>query len=313
MKRLLLLLVASTAAADDVASAAAQLGVEFREIAPGVLAATLTKGLATCDRIDLEVRGAEVTVYPRMKGQRLDPRRCADRAGLLAKLGTPGEAIAPLAWVADAEGPVRATASGDVARALLAARALDKAVADLLPALKPALSDEEVNAKLREAGTAEEAKRNEILAGLVAYLPEVAVSPEGQAAFEKIVLNARGAKFDAFRFRVPVAEGDRRLMWAFGVPTGKLAGWFIAPVEGEAPKFVKFHRGGAYAGVPEGYGTVLQRTETPLRGGAEYVLWFQFKVDEPVDFHVALTCVPHAPGRDQPSAVEKALGLKPPG
>ena len=112
MKRLVLLLVASTAAADDLAATAKKLGVEFREASPGVFVASITKGLVTCDRIDLEVRGADVVAYPRIKGQRLDPRRCADRDGLLAKLKAPCEGIAPLAWAADVEGPVRATASG---------------------------------------------------------------------------------------------------------------------------------------------------------------------------------------------------------
>ncbi len=234
MKRLALLLIVASVAAQDPKTAAA-LGVEFREASPGVFAATLTKGLRTCDRIDLEVRGGEVVAYPRIKGQRLDPRRCADRDGLLAKLGAPCEGIAPLAWIRDAEGPIRAAASGDVERALLAAPALDKAVADLLPALKPTLTDEDVNAKLREASSAEEAKRNEILSGVVAYLPELEPAAAGQANFEKLVLNGRGVAFDAFRFRVPAKEGEHRLVWALAIPAGTVKGWYIAPASGDAP------------------------------------------------------------------------------
>lgn len=314
MKKLVLVLVAASAAADDLAATATKLGVEFKEISPGVLSATLTKGLATCDRIDLEVRGGEVTAYPRINGQRIDPRRCADRDGLLAKLKAPCEGIAPLVWIAGAEGPVRAAASGDAERALLAAPALDKAVSDLLPALKPALSDEEVSAKLREAGTADEAKRNEILAGIVAYLPELTPSAAGQAAFEKMAMNARGAAFDAFRFRVPATEGEHRLVWALAIPAGTVKGWYIAPAQGDAPKFVRFHRGGKYEGMPDGHASVLQRSDTPLKAGAEYILWFQFKVETPVDMAFALACVPYvASDRDAQPAIEKALGLKPAG
>jgi hypothetical protein len=319
MKLRMLLLLAASAAAQDakeaLAAAAGKLGVEFREASPGVFLATLTRGLETCDRIDLEVRGGELVAYPRIKGQRLDPRRCADRDGLLAKLAAPCEGIAPLAWVADAEGPIRAAASGDVERALLAAPALDKEVKALLPALKPALSDEEVNAKLREASTAEEAKRNEILASVVAYLPEMTpCTTAGQAAFEKVAMNGRGISFDAFRFRVPATEDEHRLVWGFAIPPGVLKGWYIAPVQGDAPKFVKFHRAGKYVGMPDGHAAVLQRSETPLKAGAEYILWFQFKVETPVEMAVALGCFPYVKAdRDEQAVLEAALGLKPAG
>ena len=233
----------------------------------------------------------------------------------LAKLGAPCEGIAPLAWVADAARPIHAAASGEVERALLAAPALDKAVADLLPALKPALSDEEVTAKLKEASTAEEAKRNEILSSVVAYLPEMTpCATPGQAAFEKIVLNGRGIAFDAFRFRVPATEGEHRLVWAFAFPHPAMKGWFIAPVGGDAPKFVKFHKGGKYegTGVPAENVTLLQRSETPLKAGAEYILWFQFKVETPVEMQIALGCFPYVKSdRDSQAALETALGLKP--
>jgi len=307
--------------------AAAKLGTEFQALPGGVFAAAVTSGLETCDRIDCEVRvgeggAVEVTLYPRIKGERLDPRRSSEREGLLGKLGAPSPAIAPLAWSADAGSAIHAsctirwedaTAPAAIEQALLKAPEVDKAVKELLPALKPALSDEEVTAKLREAGTAEEAKRNEILASIVAYLPEVTPSATpGQSAFAKIVMNGRGTAFDAFRFRVPAKEGEYRLVWAFAYPPGAPKGWFIAPVGVEAPKFVKFHKGGKYEGVPAGHTTLLQRSDTPLRAGAEYILWFQFKVDTPVDMYVALGCFPFVKSdRDAPAALEGALGLKP--
>jgi hypothetical protein len=316
-----LLLLATTAAADDVPEALkGKPGVEFRAVSPGVFSAALTSGLGMCDRIDLEVRvgeggAAEVVAYPRIKGQRLDPRRTADRDGLLARLGEECKGIAPLKWAVDAELPIRATCAGTldgIGAALLAVPAIDKEVAALLPLLKPALSDEDINARLKEASGADEAKRNEILAGIVAYLPELTPAAAGQAAFEPMSMNGRGIAFDAFRFRVPGKEGERRLAWAFAVPAGMLKGWFIAPVGGDAQKFVRFHRGGTYEGMPEGHASVLQRSETPLRAGAEYILWFQFKVETPVDMRFALACVPYDRSeRDAQATIEKALGLKP--
>ncbi|MCK6460352.1 MAG: hypothetical protein L6Q95_10720 [Planctomycetes bacterium] len=322
--RIALLLVAAVAAAEDIPealqAAAGKLGVEFRAVSPGVFAAALASGLGTCDRIDLEARvgeggAAEVVAYPRIRGQRLDPRRTADRDRLLAKLGEECKGIAPLKWAVDAELPVRAAWAGTldgIEAALLAAPAIDKEVAALLPALEPALSDADVNAKLAEASGADEAKRNGILASVVAYLPELAPAEPGHATFVPVTMNRRGVAFDAFRFRVPGKEGERRLVWAFAVPTGTVKGWFIAPVAGDAQKFVRFHRGGSYEGMPDGHASVLQRSETPLRAGAEYILWFQFKVETPVDMCFALSCVPYDKSeRDAQAAVEKALGLKP--
>jgi len=295
---------------------------EFRSLPHDRFAGTLTEGLEACDGIDVEVAvrdggTVDIVLYPRMVGERLDSRRSTDRAGLVAKLGATD--IAPLAW--DLESTIRGscvihwgdTAPAQIEKALHAATSIDKALKESLPALRPALTRDEVTARLREAAGASEAKRNEILAGIVAYLPELtpATAPGG-AAFEKVAMNGRGAAFDAFRFRVPANVDERRLVWAFAYPPGTAKGWYIAPVGGDAQKFVKFHKGGTYAGLPDGYATLLQRSETPLRAGGEYVMWFQFKVETPVDMYIALACVPFAKSdRDAPGVIEEGLGLKP--
>lgn len=320
---LFLLLVAAAVPAEDtpepLKGAGGKIGVEFKAAAPGVFRGSLASGLKTCDRIDVEVRvgdggAAEIRAYPRVGGERLEPRRCADKAPVVTKLGEPCEAIAPLAWVADGEVSVHAAFAAkpdDIERAILAVPAIDAQVTALLPLLKPALDDEQVKERLKAAGTeTDEAKRNAILREIVAYLPELAPA-EGQAAFEPLTMNRRAAAFDAFRFRVPGAEGERRLVWAFACPTGTVKGWFIAPVGDDPQKFVSAHRGKKYEGMPEGYGSMLQRSDTPLRAGAEYVLWFMYKVDAPVEMRFALSCVAFDQAdRDEPSAIEKALGLK---
>jgi hypothetical protein len=326
---LLLLLAAAPALAQDPAPealgpAAAKLGVTFAPV-PGVAgayAASLTSGLTTCDRIDLEVLARdggsfEVRAYPRIKGERIDPRTVADREALAGKLAASSGRIAPLAWVAEGNTAIHAACTADAAAlegALMAVASIDKEMADLLPALKPALTDEQVTAKLKEAAAADEAGRAKILASIAPYLPELtpSVTP-GRSAFVKVTMNGRGAAFDAFRFRVAAKEGDQRLVWAFAYPPGTAKGWYIAPVDGDAPKFVKFHKGSAYkdTGVPQENATLLQRSETPLRPGGEYVIWFGFKVTTPVDLYVDLGCFPFVKSdRDAPGEIEKALGLK---
>jgi len=334
-------LLAGVAMAQDapgaLKAAAGKLGVEFKAASHVVLAlvkrdgdktcdtigvfrASLTNGLATCDRIDIEVSMgdggvAQVAAYPRVKGELLEPRRAADKAGILAKLGEPCEAIAPLKWVADGEVSLHAACSAkpdEIERALLAVPAIDAQIAGLLPMLAPALTDDQVKERLKAAGAeTDEAKRNAILKEIVAYLPDVEPAAPGQATFLPITMNRAGVAFDAFRFRVPGTEGERRLAWAFAYPPGSAKGWYIAPAGGDAPKFVKFHKGGKYQGVPAEYATLMQRSDTPLKAGAEYVLWFGFKVNTPVEMRVALTCVPYDKAdRDAPAVIEKALGLK---
>jgi hypothetical protein len=338
-----LLALAAAAAAEDAPAplkdAAAKIGVEFKATSPVVLAlvrrdgvktcdtigvfrASLTSGLTTCDWIDIEVRmgdggAAEVLAYPRVGGERLEPRRNADKAAILAKLGEPCEAIAPLAWVADGEVSLHAAFAAkpdEIERAILAVPAIDAQVAGLLQLLKPALSEEQVRERLKAAGAeADEARRNAILREIAAYLPDLVPTEGRETTFLPLTMNRHGVAFDAFRFRVPGAEGERRLAWAFAHPPGTVKGWFIAPMGDDAQKFVKFHRGGSYEGVPSGYASVLQRSDTPLKAGAEYVLWFMFKVETPVEMRVALSCVGFDKAdRDALSAIEKALGLKPP-
>lgn len=309
--------------------AALKLGTEFQPLAddPHSFVAGVSRALQTCDRIELEVdvrEGGQVEVraYPRVRGARLDPRNATDRPGLLAKLGAANPAIAPLAWAAEAEAPVHAvhavrwsdTSAVEVLeRSLLAVPAVDKAVANLLTVFPPPLTEEQIDARLR-AAAADPAERAEILAGIAGYLPEVLASAiPGKSAFGKLALNRRGAKLDAFRFQVPSEGGERRLVWAFAYPPGTAKAWSIVPLSGDAAKFVKFHQVKLKGtDLPAGHATIVQRTETPLRPGAEYLIWFELKVETPVDLYVALGCFPFVKSdRDTPAALTEALGLTP--
>ena len=315
----LLVVLAGRAAASEMqpvlAKAGAALGVTFTQYegAPGSFAATLRKGLSACDRIDVHVPlrdgNVEVLALPQRAGARVK-----------APATLPAEpACAPLLWEADDAGELRARhafawadgGAAELERALLAAPAVDRAVADLLPALEP-MAEEEIAAKLKEAAAADEAGRNRILAALAPYLPELVPAAEpGKAAFRAHGMNARGAAFDAFRFRVPAEGGERRLVWCFAYPPGTAKGWYAAPVGGDAPKFRNFHVAKSVDGVPAGHAAILQRSETPLRPGADYVIWFQFKVDTPVEMQFALACLPFVKSdRDGLAPLAEALGLK---
>jgi hypothetical protein len=112
---------------------------------------------------------------------------------------------------------------------------------------------------------------------------------------------------------VPKEPAEQRLVWASGYPPGTAKWWYIASVSGEGPKLVKSHRGKKCegTGIPAEHARLLQRTETPLRARAEYIIWFQFKVERPVDMYVALGSFPYAkPDRDALAVLEEALGLK---
>ena len=309
--------------------AAQELGTGFRprHADPRALVATLARGLETCDRIEFEVDlrdggAVEVRAYPRVRGARLDPRSATDRPGLEARLRVANPAIAPLTWATDTEATVHAvhalhgsdaTSAVDLRRALLATPSLDKAVADLLSFFPPPLTEEQIRARLREAA-ADPARRAAILTEIAWYLPQVSPSPTpGKSTFEQLALNSRGAALDAFRFGVPAEGGDRRLVWAFAYPPGTARSWSIVPLEGDAPEFVKFHQARlAGTGLPAGHAAILQRTDMPLRAGAEYLIWFEFKVETTVDLYVALGCFPFVPAdRDTPAALTQALGLTP--
>jgi len=304
--------------------AATKLGAPFHAMPYGFLA-SVTAGLETCERIDLEVRlgeSAEVLAFPCLGGARVDVAGAADGEALRERLSAAPAGLSPFAWVAEGASPLRARcvvpADGGAAleEALRAVAVVDRATAGLLPALglKPRLDEAEVTARLREAGTADEAGRNRILQQIASYLPElVPCAAAGGAVFVKHRMNARGAAFDAFRFRVPAEGGDRRLVWAFAYPPGTAKGWYVAPVAGEGPKFRKFHLAKHVESpdVPAGHAVIFQRSETPLRAGEEYILWFQFKVETPVEMHFALACLPFAASdKDGVAPLSEALGLK---
>jgi hypothetical protein len=131
-------------------------------------------------------------------------------------------------------------------------------------------------------------------------LPEVPA--EGAAkpkAYHKVTLNAGPARVDGFRFRVPEGKGGWNLSWEYVAP--QQAGqwnWNIVAREGTVEGFKRFdkkenHAEKGAALPPENHRYTQRLTGGKLRSGAEYIIWFAFEDDRPVDLHVRLGLTPH--------------------
>jgi hypothetical protein len=178
-----------------------------------------------------------------------------------------------------------------------------------------------IDAQLDAALTAAEAaKEGEAFAGpLQSVAPRfrevVPTTQAGQATWHKVMLNARGKKLDAVRFRVPEGE-PRDLVWAF-LPPPTLATWYILPTTGAMDGFKQFWRANASTVLgnkaPPGASRVLLQSlpAKNLKPGGEYLLWFRFKDEKPTPLYLAVGLLPASPNVvDQGQAgVIKGLGL----
>lgn len=125
--------------------------------------------------------------------------------------------------------------------------------------------------------------------------PEEAARPK---AYQKLTLNAAGKRIDGFRFRTPDGKGDWNLDWEFVYPkgTGALT-WGIAAREGTVEGFKRFATKDHYvekgADLPKENRRITQQLHGgKLKSDAEYVIWFAFDGDKPVDVHVRVGLTP---------------------
>jgi hypothetical protein len=111
--------------------------------------------------------------------------------------------------------------------------------------------------------------------------------------YTKLTLNAAGTRLDGFRFQTPEGKTDWDLHCEFVAPGAVIDTWGIAAREGEMPGFWFFR---AWWDYQEG-GAELppqNRRIVPLLGAErlkpqrEYVVWFTFPQNEPVDVHIRL-------------------------
>lgn len=141
--------------------------------------------------------------------------------------------------------------------------------------------------------------------------PKVSVGTTmGTCKWQKLVLNRAGKKLDAIRFTVPPGE-PREMTWAFISPPRGVTAWFVLPVEGQMdmPEHFDFASGQAdqWKGVeaPPRSTIMMQSWPARLDGGKEYIIWFKFLRDQPVEMEVAINNL-HDSGD---AGVQEALGL----
>lgn len=207
-------------------------------------------------------------------------RRVMALGGLLAVLVIGGTTAGPSLRARAADETARRdrlSQAGDLHRRLREAEAAKKSA--------------EVKALLPEFTAAVQAAA----ADLPSVTPEESAKPRN---FRKVTLNADKTRLDGFRFRVPDGQAVWNLSWEFVYPKGAATfTWGLAAREGAVDGFRNFARKDNYAekgaDLPAENRRVTQRLSGgKLRGGAEYVIWFAFDGDQPVDIHVRLGLTP---------------------
>lgn len=134
--------------------------------------------------------------------------------------------------------------------------------------------------------------------------------------FVRVTLNQHGIGFDGIRFTVPQGEA-RDLVWAFArLERRPFSHWYILPRAGEMKGFRRiFHGGPGMKGVPWEESVVpYEVTLQPLSGGElkpgeEYLIWFSFHDQRPLDLYVLLKLVPVGTLLNNTADVHAQLGL----
>lgn len=134
-----------------------------------------------------------------------------------------------------------------------------------------------------------------LVPNLTAVKPEETATPK---EYVKLALNAGKTKFDAFRFTAPEGKVNWNLDWEFVYAKGtKLRSWSIQPAAGTMPGFTQFRTSENwmedFADLPQHNIRVTQ--DLPggrLVPGAEYVIWFAFEDEKPVEVFLRLGVTP---------------------
>jgi hypothetical protein len=145
----------------------------------------------------------------------------------------------------------------------------------------------------------------------------------GQPEFQTVRLNtgarrAGAVHYDAIRFVTPPEPGWDLVWVTTFVGIGSCEAWQIAPLQGALRVgFEDWYHGSIahYADLAGATGrgdVALQFLDgKKLRPNTEYLIWFVFSDDQPVELYLAINFVP--PGRvfaGRPETIEAALGLK---
>jgi hypothetical protein len=139
--------------------------------------------------------------------------------------------------------------------------------------------------------------------GFMAGLAEIAshfqpIEPlcnESGGSYTRVTLNMEGAGLDAIRFRTPPGRSSWKMVWEFVRPSDRShIEWYIVACEGKTSGFETFtsstdhHEEGQ--DLPRHNVRILQSTRVGSAG--EYVLWFAFRGDAPVEMNIRIRLLP---------------------
>ena len=123
--------------------------------------------------------------------------------------------------------------------------------------------------------------------------------PKELYVFKKLTLNAHGGRFEAIRFKVPAGPDTWDMAWEFVIPKhSQMQSWQILPASGQMRGFTNFWRGENFsetgADLPTENLIFQQRLlGGKLKGDAEYLIWFCFADDTPLDFYIRMRVFPY--------------------
>ncbi|MDR3618096.1 MAG: hypothetical protein P4L85_02010 [Paludisphaera borealis] len=157
--------------------------------------------------------------------------------------------------------------------------------------------------KLEEQGArgAAEQEFQKLVVGCRESFPEIEAAVGGKARYARFTLNSRGGGFDAVRFNVPTAGRTYQLFWSLAIPgsikTQNIELISIIEVGGDAMGFtypeVKEDVTIPGLNLPEpNWWSHYRLYGRKLQAGREYLLWFDFKTDQPLPIYLRLRIEP---------------------
>jgi len=155
--------------------------------------------------------------------------------------------------------------------------------------------DQGNDAEAEKLGNQFEAAVKKMAPNLVSIQPEETATPKG---YTKLTMNLEKANFGAIRFRVPEGKGKWNLDWEFVYAKGagpKL--WNIEAVDGKMTGSSVVSSTGNwqedFADLPAKNNRYTQQfSNGEFNSGGEYVIWFTFADEKPVELFVRIGVTP---------------------
>ena len=157
------------------------------------------------------------------------------------------------------------------------------------------------------------------------YQTVVPSKDRGRTQWRAYTLNSMGKKFDAIRFVAP-AGYTSDLFWAFAEDSSfpRSDSWYIMPAREEADNHLFGFKRYMRTRDVELYDVTLpsknslfcqalvgEDTARKLQPGREYIIWFNFTHNTPVQIWIAINVVRSGSETDSSEAITRVLGLRP--